>query len=154
MEIEFDNLSQKTVSFSEFPLSWRFESTTSQEDLEGFLPLSQDGSVFLSKFLKSKNLHDSFPFRSGIFKNIELFNTVNRQSVEVRDWLSSKLKDPDKAIYLHWDLITSAIVTSKTFVKYYDDFRYLDSDDLTVFDKELNWAFLFFHTGQIYFGET
>jgi hypothetical protein len=152
MKIDFNNLSQQAVSFLEFPLSWRFKDTTSKRVLNGFLPLSSEGSAFVSGFLNSKCLYGDFPFQTGIFRNIELFNSDDRQPSEVRDWLFSKLIDPDDVVYLHWDSTTSAITPWKTFVEYYDDFHYHTADDLIIFDKELNWSFLFFHTGQIYFG--
>jgi len=35
-------------------------------------------------------------------------------------------------------------------IKYFSDFQY--GDDLTVIDASLNWALLFYHEGEIYFG--
>ncbi len=44
------------------------------------------------------------------------------------------------------------IVPWKLFVNYFDSFYYAGSDDLTIFDESLNWAFLFYHEDEIYFG--
>ncbi len=44
------------------------------------------------------------------------------------------------------------IVPWKLVVKYFDSFYYGGSDDLTIIDKSLNWALLFFHEDEIYFG--
>ena len=44
------------------------------------------------------------------------------------------------------------IVPWKILIKYFDDFFYGGSDDLTVIDKSLNWALLFHHESEIYFG--
>ena len=40
----------------------------------------------------------------------------------------------------------------KLLVKYFDDFYYGSSDDLTIIDESLNWAVLFYHENEIYFG--
>lgn len=37
-------------------------------------------------------------------------------------------------------------------VKYWDTIFYGGSDDLTVFDDSLEWALLFFHENEIYWG--
>ncbi len=44
------------------------------------------------------------------------------------------------------------IVPWKMLVKYFDDFYYGVSDDLTIIDDYMNWALFFHHEGQIYFG--
>ena len=40
----------------------------------------------------------------------------------------------------------------KIFIKYFDSFYYPGSDDLTVCDESLQWALLFYHEDEIYFG--
>jgi hypothetical protein len=38
-------------------------------------------------------------------------------------------------------------------VKYWDDFWYPGSDDLTVIDESLAWALLFWHESEAFFGD-
>ena len=53
-------------------------------------------------------------------------------------------------VYLSYQADTAIIVPWKLLIKYFDAFYY--ADDLTVIDQSLNWALLFFHEDEIYFG--
>jgi hypothetical protein len=44
------------------------------------------------------------------------------------------------------------IVPWKLLIKYFDSFYYPSSDDLTVIDQSLNWALIFMHYDEVYFG--
>lgn len=44
------------------------------------------------------------------------------------------------------------IVPWRLLIKYFDNFYYGGSDDLIVIDQSLNWALLFYHEDEIYFG--
>jgi len=55
-------------------------------------------------------------------------------------------------VYVSWDSQNGAIVPWKILIKYFDVFYYQGSDDLSVFDENLNWALIFAHWETIYFG--
>lgn len=69
----------------------------------------------------------------------------------VKKWLLNTGVPLEMEVYLIYDNGIAIIAPWELVVKYHNDFQY--SDDLTVFDKTLNWALLFFHEGRIYFGE-
>jgi hypothetical protein len=44
------------------------------------------------------------------------------------------------------------VTTWKRWIRYWNLFYYSIADDLTVIDDTLNWALLFFHEHELYFG--
>ncbi len=56
----------------------------------------------------------------------------------------------EKYVFLSYSPDEAIIVPWKILIKYFDVFYY--SDDLTIIDETLQWALLFYHEDEIYFG--
>ncbi|HVA97682.1 MAG TPA: hypothetical protein VNG53_02210 [Bacteroidia bacterium] len=137
-------------------LKWRFTEKKydllQKKDLELLKPLDKLASTFLADYISNSTLHQNLPFKKGFFKTLEKAKVIEGNEQEIKKWLY-QLKLPfDKEIYLSWDNQNAMIVPCNLLIKYFESFYYSSSDDLTVFDKKLNWAILFFHEDEIYFG--
>jgi hypothetical protein len=77
---------------------------------------------------------------------------LDGNETEIKKWLYHRGLPFDKPVFLSWDEKDAMIVPWKLLIKYFDSFYYGGSDDLTIIDQSLNWALLFFHEDEIYFG--
>lgn len=156
MEIDFDNIFEHTIPMDKFRLNWRFTDEKYYElpkqHLEQLNPLNNEASKFLSDFIANTNLHNETPFKKDFFRTIDKAKILSGNEKEIKKWLYHRGIPFDKQVYLSWDSENAMIVPWKLVVKYFDSFYYGGSDDLTIIDKSLNWALLFFHEDEIYFG--
>jgi hypothetical protein len=156
MNIDFDNIYEHIISMSEFPLKWRFTEDKfdklPDEHLELIKPLDIDASRFLWEFIMQINLHDDVPFKKGFFRTIDKAKILDDNQDEVKKWLYQRGFSFDKPVFLSWQPTEALVVPWKIFIKYFDAFYYGSSDDLTVIDRSLTWALLFYHEDEIYFG--
>ena len=156
MAIDSDIVEMYKMEMTDFDLRWRFtgDNYTSLPlaVLNQLVPLEAEAAKSLSDFLVNNGVHSDFPFKEGMFENLKRCDIELKGVTGTRNWLKSLGLNRDEDIYLSWS-DTCAMVTSwGTVIDYYDDLFYPGSDDLTVFDSSLNWAALFFHESQIYFG--
>jgi len=71
---------------------------------------------------------------------------------EIKKWLYQRGLPFEKLVFLSLQPTEAMIVPWKLLIKYFNSFYYSTSDDLTVMDQGLNWALLFYHEDEIYFG--
>ncbi|HEY4198511.1 MAG TPA: hypothetical protein VGM63_23385 [Mucilaginibacter sp.] len=156
MEIDFNNLTEHTTSIGNFSLNWRFTDKNycilPDEDLAQLRPLSTKAANFLWDYIKNANLHDDEPFTKGLFDYIDEIDISDDNKAAVREWLYQRGFLSDKKVYLSWLPTVGMIVPWEILIKYFNEFYYSSSDDLTVIDQSLNWALLFHHEDKIYFG--
>jgi hypothetical protein len=156
MIIDFKNINDFVISLTEFSLSWRFidskYNALPDYHLESLKPLDKVAAKFLYDYIKTMDLHKDIPFKIDIFKHIDSIEIKDNNDNEVKDWLLKYGLDSNDEIFLSWDIDNAMIIPFGLLVEYFDDFYYSSSDNLTVFQKDLNWALLFFHTDIIYFG--
>jgi hypothetical protein len=156
MGIGFDNIYDHVIPMEDFALKWRFTDENHdkllQLHLDQLKPLDQQASEFLSNFLVKTSLHQDFPFKHDFFRNIDKVEILEGNEKEIKKWLYQRGLAFDMEVFLSWGSSVSMIVPWKLLIRYFDTFYYVSSDDLTVFDQSLNWALLFFHADEIYFG--
>lgn len=154
--VGFNNIENYVVEIDQFQLKWRFTeeeyNVLPTEHLEQLKPLDKEAAKFLDKFIANTNLHDDVPFKKGFFKTEEWIEYKIDGEEEIKKWLYQRGFPFDKKVFLSWGSESAMIAPWKLVVKYFDDFFYGMSDDLTLFDETLNWAILFFHESQVYFG--
>ena len=152
----FDELDIHVITMGDFQLKWRFTEEKydilPQTHLNELKPLNKKGSLYLSNYLSTCNVHSQVPFKSGLFRNKDMTAILDDNEKEVTKWLYHRAIPFNKKVYLSWDDENGMITKWKFVVKYWDSIFYSGSDDLTVFDKSLEWALLFFHENEIYFG--
>ncbi len=156
MALEFDNLFQHVVPMDEFQMKWRFTEENyhkmPKHHLEQLKPLDNKASKFLSDYIAETNLHNDIPFKKDFFRTIDKARILEGNEKEIKKWLYQRGLPFDKPVFLSWQPTDAMIVPWKLLIKYYDCFFYGSSDDLTVINQGLNWALLFYHEGEIYFG--
>ena len=156
MKIDFDNIFDHIISMDNFQLSWRFTDEKydklPDQHLEQLKPFDKQASDFLSAYIDNSNLHNDIPFKKGFFQTIDKAKILEDNKSEIKKWLYQRGLPFDKSVYLCWDKDNTLVLPWKIFIKYFDSFYYTSSDDLTVFDESLNWAILFYHEDEIYFG--
>ena len=156
MKIDFDDLFEHIIPIDQFRLNWRFidekYGKLPEQHLEQLKALNKDASKFLCDFIANTNLHNDTPFKKDFFRTIDKAKILDGNEKEIKKWLFHRGIPFDKHVYLSWDAENAMIVPWKLVVKYFDSFYYGGSDDLTIIDKSLNWALLFFHEDEIYFG--
>jgi len=152
MEVSFDNIANHVIPIEEHSLSWRFIDIP-KEHLNQFKPLDNSASKFLSDYIINKEVHQDVPFKEGFFKDIESIEIQDFSDGDIKKWLFDLDFPINNEIFLSWSPTDAMIISWKLLIQYFDCFYYLVSDDLTVFDQTLNWALLFFHEGEIYYGK-
>jgi hypothetical protein len=154
MSIGFDNIIDHIIPMDNFSLKWRFTDPEYNKlpylHLCQLKPLDKTASNFLWNFISKTNLHADIPFKKDFFSVIDKIEAKDDNKSEIKKWLYQRGLSFDKEVYLSWQPDTAMIVPWKLLIKYFDDFCY--ADDLTIIDQSLNWALLFFHEGDIYFG--
>ena len=154
--ISFDNIKEHIIDLNDFQLKWRFTDTNynllPEAHLEQLMPLNKEASTFLWRHIMIVDLHKDIPFKKGFFKSIDKAKLSDVNTSEIKKWLYQRGFSFDKEVYLSWQPEEAMVVPWKILIKYFDDFYYSGSDDLTVIDASLHWALLFYHESEIYFG--
>jgi hypothetical protein len=156
MNIDFDNINEHIISIDSFGLKWRFTEEKydklPNQHLDELKPLDREASKFLWEYIAKTNLHNDTPFKKNFFQTIDKIKITEGKENEIKKWLSQRGLPFEKPVFLSWDIDNAMIVPWKFLIKYFDSFYYPASDDLTVIDQSLNWALLFHHENEIYFG--
>jgi len=149
---DFARINDAAISMNEFSLKWRFTDSKyyelPKEHLDQLKPLSLEGAKFLNNHIGQ--LHNEVPFTAKFFRVVDQIDIADES--EARKWLYGRGLPFEKNVFLTWNAKTAMIAPWKLVVKYYNEFYYPGSDDLTVFDQGLSWALLFYHEDEIYFG--
>jgi hypothetical protein len=156
MALDFSNIHNHVIEMDGFDLKWRFTKEKNdllpESDLRQIKPLDKEAGKYLDDFIKSIELHVNEPFKKNFFSEIESIAISNENELEIQKWLFERGLPLEKKVFVSWDCQNGAIVPWEILIKYFKAFYYPGSDDLTVFDQNLNWAFVFAHWETIYFG--
>ena len=156
MIVNFKNIKDFVIPMIDFQLNWRFidknYNVLPDYHLKGLKPLGKQAAKFLFDYIKTNDLHGDMPFKKSFFKRIDIIEIKENNENEVKNWLFNCGLNSKEEIFLSWDNGTAMIVSFGLLIEYFDDFYYSSSDNLTVFQENLDWALLFFHADQIYFG--
>lgn len=155
-KIDFDDLGNHIIPMESFGLKWRFTEENydvlPENHIDQMKPLDADAAKFLWDYTMSVGLHDNIPFKKDFFRTIDKAKVTLENQKKVKKWLYHRGIPFDKAVYLSWQPDDAMIVPWKIFIKYFDSFYYSGADDLTIIDGTLQWALLFYHEDEIYFG--
>lgn len=107
-----------------------------KDDLSKIIPLTRDASKI------------SFDTALELIKrsNIEAEgDKIDSSSDEdsVREFLKSKLSE--ERIIINWSPDSTVITDAATFIKYWDEFCYPSSDDVSIFPEDESWLLQYFH---------
>lgn len=154
MSINFDNIFEHVIPMDDFRLKWRFTEEQygklPEEHIAQLKPIDNEAAQFLADLISKTNLHSDIPFKKDFFRTIDKVRILEGNEKEIKEWLYQRGLPFEKPVFLSYSNEEAMIVPWKLLIKYFDSFYY--ADDLTIIDKSLNWALLFFHEGEIYFG--
>ena len=146
------------IPMEQFALKWRFTDPRYRAlppvHLEQLKPLSAASARLLWDL--TLPLHEDLPFTPGFFRVVESMPLDHNDPTAiraVRKWLFGRGVPFKSPVYLSYQPEWAIATTWKMVVKYWDDFWYPGSDDLTVVDESLSWAILFWHESQAFFGD-
>ena len=152
----FEELKDNLSNLEDFSLKWRFTepkyNQLPKNHLVQLKPLNNIGSKFLWDHIMDIGIHNEDPFDKNIFQNLDYINIADDNENEIKKWLYKRGLPFDKEVFISWQPDSAMIVPWKILIKYYNDFYYPGSDDLTIIDESLNWAVLFHHNETLYFG--
>ncbi|MBU2930263.1 DUF2947 family protein [Winogradskyella psychrotolerans] len=147
MNIEVDD--REIVPLNEFELGWRFEKThspdISESEKKQILPVSEMESKRLNKvidyFEQEYNLREKFTQTDWISANAESDEKIER----FRNQLELTLEKWDEKIIITWHRNITLKTTKEIFIKYWTDFLYPSSDDVTLISEKTNWVMFYRH---------
>ena len=147
MDIKIDN--KEIITFKDFDLGWRFSkshnSDISEEELKQILPLSETESKRLNKVIDFYEIESNRIFN---YQQTDWFRSSQENDEKIENFrsnLAQKLSKFDEDLIISWNRKTT-LKTSKTiFLKYWTDFLYPSSDDVTIISEKTNWILFFTH---------
>lgn len=147
LNIEVDD--REIVPLNEFELGWRFEKThspdISESEKKQILPVSEMESKRLNKvidyFEQEYNLREKFTQTDWISANAESDEKIE----QFRNQLELTLEKWDEEIIITWHRNITQKTTKKIFIKYWTDFLYPSSDDVTLISEKTNWVMFYRH---------
>ena len=139
---------REIIPLEDFELGWRFDKTHSDisaSERELIQALSEDESKRLNKiidFFENENyLKDKYSETDWMSANSE-----NQEKVErFRNQLELILKPWNEDILISWQRKTVLKTTKEIFLKYWTDFLYAGSDDVTITSEKTNWILFYKH---------
>lgn len=156
MSLEF-----ATVPMDQFPLRWRFTDpgydVLPAVHLAQLKPLAPEDARRLWDTILQTGLHRAVPFADGFFRHfigtpVGDSHGDKDEGRRVRKWLYRCGIPFRQRVWLCYEPETAIETTWKVLLKYWTALYYPISDDLTVVDESLNWAVLFHHEEEVYFG--
>lgn len=147
MRIEINN--SEIIDLKDFELNWRWEKTHNPDisDLEKtqIEPVSATESKRLNKVIDYFEIEDNL---SNDFIETDWIsaNSENEKKIDTfRNKLTSILETWDENVIVTWNRTTTLKTTKEMFLKYWDDFCYPSSDDVTIISEETNWVMFYRH---------
>jgi hypothetical protein len=128
----------ETTDINDFSLKWRWIDPDyllmPVEDLNKIVPLSADSASMVFE----ETLH--------LLKGSDIENKGERISAEQVDGCRylDRIKG-EKRILVNWDSDCSVITTAEVFIKYWKNFCYPISDDVTIWPESKAWLLHYFH---------
>ena len=147
LNIEIDN--KEIIPLNEFVLAWRWKKTHNPDITESEKELIQPVTEIESKRLNK--VIDFFELEDNLRKNYNQTDWVsadseNDKKIErFRMLLKEKLESWNDDVIITWNRRMSLKTTKKIFIKYWDDFLYPSSDDVTIISQKTNWIIFYRH---------
>ena len=147
MNIEIDI--NEVIFLKEFELGWRWEKThnsnISEIEKQQIQPVSKTESKRLYKIVKyfetEQNLVEKYSQTDWISASAE--NEIKIQ--RFRNQLETILESWNEEIIISWHRNITLKTTKEIFLKYWTDFLYPSSDDVTIISEKTNWIIFYRH---------
>lgn len=147
MNIQIDK--REIIPLNDFELGWRFDkghnSDISDYDKKEILALSENESKRLNKVIDYYEIESN---RIGKYLETDWFsaNSENKDKVErFRNQVEKYLKPFNEDIIISWERKLTLKTKKNIFIKYWTDFLYPGSDDVTIISERTNWILFYNH---------
>ncbi|NJK96397.1 MAG: hypothetical protein HC905_17110 [Bacteroidales bacterium] len=147
MKIELDT--NEIIPFEDFELNWRWDDIHNPDistvDKGQIKPLSVQESRRINKiigyFELESNLYSSFEPSDWILASSETLDSIEKFSNDFK----KLTQDFNENLFISWNSTTCIYTTKDIFIKYWDDFCYPSSDDVTIISELTNWVYFYKH---------
>ena len=141
-------------SIDSFPLIWRWTDSRwnklPDSALNKIQPLTETKAREF--FQHTLQFYDESGLVESLFENIEKIDASNKAE-EIQAWLFTCSSSSNQTIIVSWNNRLAALVEWRVFCKYWDDFCYPASDDVTIFPFSEEWTLLYSHEEYFIFGK-
>ena len=147
MKIEFNT--NEIISFENFKLKWRWDSvhnpTILSVESEQIKPFSEIESKRINKII------DYFESESNLYKLFESSDwfIASSETEMAKEKFSDNFKqltqNYNENLFISWNRTTCVYATKEIFIKYWDNFCYPSSDDVTLISELTNWVCFYNH---------
>lgn len=147
MKIEYNK--NEVINFEDFELNWRWDEIHNPEITNEEKTQILSFSIFESKrinkvidyFEFEPNLHELFTPTDWFRVSCKTEKSKQNFTTEFKQLTS----DFEENIFVSWNHSTCVYTTRDIFLRYWDDFCYPSSDNLTIISEKTNWIFFFNH---------
>lgn len=147
MKIELDT--NEIIALEDFKLCWRWDEVHNPD-----ITLEEKGQIIPLSVLESKRINkiiDYFEIESNLYKDFKPTDWI-RASSETKisiDKFSNDFQkltqDYKENLFITMNRSTCIYTTKEIFIRYWDDFCYPSSDDITIISELTNWVFFYNH---------
>lgn len=143
----------KITTLSNFPLKWRWTDEKycilADDELTKIIPLHPESARYVwEKSLTFIDKNSEFTANPLLFSNIEKINSHNSEFVQL--WLSERMSNGN--ITISWQPEIAAKTTTELFIKYWSEFCYASSDDVSIWPDDESWVLHYWHEEMFCFG--
>jgi len=147
MKIEINT--EEIIPFDDFELSWRWDNVhnpvISLEEKGQIKPLSVQESKRINKvidyFESESNLQNTFEPTDWIRASSETKVSIDKFANEFQQLTH----DFNENLFISWNRSTCIYTTKEIFIKFWSDFCYPSSDDITIISELTNWVYFYNH---------
>lgn len=144
--------------FDTFELCWRWtehNTNVPTEDLNKIKPLSSAKANEVWKRSLDFVEGPTHCLSRRLFANIVELDVSQLSNDDVRTWLCEQNADQAEWIIVSWTKDVAVVTEWSIFVRYWDDFCYPGSDDVSIWPiLSESWSLLYFHYEVFSFGKT
>ena len=149
MKIGFDT--KEIIPFENFELNWRWDFahnptilSVEKEQIEAFSEIeSKRINKIIDYFESESNLRKSFESSDWFIASSETELAKKKFS----DIFRQRTQNYNENLYISWNRTTCVYTTKEIFIKYWDDFCYPISDNVTIISEFTNWIYFYRHYG-------
>jgi len=140
---------KEIISLNDFELGWRFDkvhnSDISDFEKKEIFALSENESKRLNKIIDYYEIESN---RIEKYVETDWFsaNSENEEKIErFRNQVETYLQPFNEDLIISWERKLTLKTTKKIFLKYWTDFLYPSSDDVTIISEKTNWILFYSH---------
>ncbi|WP_411992154.1 hypothetical protein [Agarivorans sp. DSG3-1] len=142
------------ISMENFKLKWRWTDSEycllSESELSNIYPLDvNSASEAWDKSLAFIEKGSEFSPNLILFDSIEFVDI--KAPIDFKAWLKNNMSS--ESIIISWQPDTAVKTKTELFIKYWDEFYYSSSDDVSIWPESKTWVIHISHKEQACFGK-